>query len=104
MKSFRFRRLGAKLVCDYKDEDLGVKAYDPRGSIQVSGTWSDRIINGVRKKHGESAGKLAKAEATLWKAQPLAHQGQSVMMKLSTAYEDIANPESAPCAAIHSRA
>lgn len=78
------RRLGAKLVCDYKDEDLGVKAYDPRGFIQVSGTWyldtlpevlcdADRIINSVRKKHGEDAGKLAKADA--------AHEKKSGQLK-----------------------
>lgn len=57
-----------------EDEDLGVKAHDPRGFIQVCGSWyldvlpevlrdADRVVNAVRKKHGEAAGKLAKAEA-----------------------------------------
>ncbi|QYF74869.1 hypothetical protein [Cryobacterium sp. PAMC25264] len=68
------RKLGAKLVCDYKDTDLGVKAHDPRGFIQVSGTWyldnlpevlrnADKTVQEVRKTHGENAAKLAKAEA-----------------------------------------
>ncbi|MCY7287250.1 MAG: hypothetical protein LH624_03115 [Cryobacterium sp.] len=72
--------LGAKLVFDYKDEDLGVKAHDPRGFVQVSGSWyldtlpqvlrnADRAINAVRKQHGESAGKLAKVESAHEKLQ-----------------------------------
>lgn len=68
------RILGAKLVFDYKTEDLGVKAHDPRGFIQVSGRWyldsmpkvllnADKSINAARNKYGEDAGRLAKAEA-----------------------------------------
>lgn len=33
------RKVGAKLVFDYKDENLGVQAYDERGFVQVSGDW-----------------------------------------------------------------
>lgn len=68
------RLLGAKLVFDYKDKDLGVKAHHPDGFVQVSGSWyldslpevlrtADATVLTARKKHGESAGKLAKAEA-----------------------------------------
>jgi len=69
---------GVKLVFDYKDVDLGVKAHDTRGFIQVSGAWyldtlptvlreADCAILVARKEHGESAGKLAKAEAAFAK-------------------------------------
>lgn len=67
------RLLGGKLVFDYKDEDLGVTGHDPRGYVQVSGSWyldtlpvvlreMDRTILAVRREHGESAARHAKAE------------------------------------------
>jgi len=67
------RLLGVKLVFDYKKGDLGLKASDTRGFIQVSGSWyldslpqvhrdADAVVLAARTKHGESAGKLAKAE------------------------------------------
>jgi hypothetical protein len=31
--------LGVKHVFNYRDEDLGVQAFDPRGFVQISGTW-----------------------------------------------------------------
>jgi len=69
---------GVKLVFDYKATDLGVKAHDTRGFIQVSGAWyldtlpavlreADSVILAARNKHGESAGKLGKAEAAFAK-------------------------------------
>ena len=69
---------GVHLVFDYKATDLGVKAHDPRGFIQVSGAWyldtlpvvlreADSSIVAARTKYGHSDGKLAKAEAAFAK-------------------------------------
>ncbi|MEO6943367.1 MAG: hypothetical protein ABI053_01490 [Lacisediminihabitans sp.] len=66
--------ISSSSTVDYKTEDLGVKALDPRGFIQVSGRWyldsmptvlrnADNNINDARNKYGEDAGRLAKAEA-----------------------------------------
>jgi hypothetical protein len=74
------RRHGVKLVFDYKATDLGVKAHDKRGFIQVSGAWyldtlpvvhreADGVILAARTKYGHDAARLAKAEAAFAKTQ-----------------------------------
>ncbi len=60
--SVPLRLRGFKHVFNYRDDDLGEKAFDPRGFIQVSGAWyldtlppvlrnADKVVHEIRKKY-----------------------------------------------------
>jgi hypothetical protein len=76
------RLLGAKHVFDYKDDQLGVQAFDPRGFVQVSGSWfldtlpdvlrnADKKILAARNAHRKAPEKTKAVELALSQAESL---------------------------------
>lgn len=76
------RLLGAKHVFDYKEDQLGVQAYDPRGFVQVSGSWfldtlpdvlreADKVILVARNKYKATRPKTQADEKELAQAESL---------------------------------
>jgi len=80
--SVPIRLLGGKHVFDYKDDQLGVQAFDPRGFVQVSGSWfldtlpdvlrnADKKILAARNAHRKAPQKTKAVELALSQAESL---------------------------------
>lgn len=80
--SVPIRLLGGKHVFDYKDDQLGVQAFDLRGFVQVSGSWfldtlpdvlrnADKKILAARNTYRKAAQKTKAVELALSQAESL---------------------------------